>query len=482
MGTARLYGQNRKIVVNSMDKLDAIIENYYVYAGQNITAGSFVEFIEGVASQTTTTTNTTVTYEQTLLEEKNQASTILAERINSTQVFVAYRGEFGDSYGGKCTVLTIANGTISKGTSTTFCSLSSNTSRCYNLDMVLLSSTKAILTYALQSSSSSSYVQPVTISGTTITLGETTSVSSVMGIRLAKYSSSLAYMAYAVSSTGLKVRSIDFDATSLSVKNTLHSISLSDVDEILTFGYNSSSEALLCVAHNSLAKVICYRLTGTSTVSSTKSSSASADTDQFTKDCRIITTNKIIFAWGTGGSTSTTGYLRARVFSLSSNTLTAGTIVDFDSYKNSGGIRNPIIGPLYSNSSLFLIAYTEGVANYGNRMCTVSVSGTTLTLGNIVSDGSYGSIHHGLVSIESDSILVWKGVTDYYDYNYAKYFKVSASSIVPYSYVKTTTTTNTTKEIQVRLATKSSVDGIAKTSGTGGTSTAHNQAIDIYTK
>lgn len=40
--------------------INGVIESYYVYAGENVNAGDFVEFIEGIADKTSTTYETQV--------------------------------------------------------------------------------------------------------------------------------------------------------------------------------------------------------------------------------------------------------------------------------------------------------------------------------------------------------------------------------------------------------------------------------------
>ena len=50
MGIAKLYGQKA-----SGTNINGIIKDYYVYAGSNVSAGDLVEYINGVAGQTTET-------------------------------------------------------------------------------------------------------------------------------------------------------------------------------------------------------------------------------------------------------------------------------------------------------------------------------------------------------------------------------------------------------------------------------------------
>lgn len=81
MGIAKLYSQS-----GSGGKINGIIEDYYVYAGEKISAGDFVEFINGVAGQTTETSVDTVIDNTTA----NTTEGLSAVSLDEETAFIAY--------------------------------------------------------------------------------------------------------------------------------------------------------------------------------------------------------------------------------------------------------------------------------------------------------------------------------------------------------------------------------------------------------
>ena len=62
--------------------IKGIIEKYYVYAGSNVSAGDLVEYINGIASQTTETSVDTQ-----LSSMQNSGNVISAVKLDDNRIF-----------------------------------------------------------------------------------------------------------------------------------------------------------------------------------------------------------------------------------------------------------------------------------------------------------------------------------------------------------------------------------------------------------
>lgn len=165
MGIAKLYSQSGG---NGL-KINGIIEDYYVYAGENISAGDFVEFVKGIASGTIETSVDTAIGEETYAGY----NVISVCKLSENKVFIAHGNDSGNSklYGIVCV---IDGATITCGTDTL---LSSTSYSGYHISAVVLSDNKVFIAHS-QGSDYYLYGMVCTISGTTIAAGTDTQLSS----------------------------------------------------------------------------------------------------------------------------------------------------------------------------------------------------------------------------------------------------------------------------------------------------------------
>lgn len=147
MGRARLNGQ-------SGSKINGIIEEYIVQAGENISAGDFVEF---VSANLTASVKTTI---------ESSGSSVKLVLLSSTKVLAITRDYYAPGY--TCAqVLTISETTITLGTKTTIVSEAIS-----YFEAIALSETKVLLAYNRSSANSySGALVILTISGTSILVG-----------------------------------------------------------------------------------------------------------------------------------------------------------------------------------------------------------------------------------------------------------------------------------------------------------------------
>ena len=108
MGIAKLYGQKA-----SGMNINGIIKDYHAYAGENISAGDLVEYINGIGGQTTETSALT-----TLNGTKYTGYPIKSLKLDENRVFITHG--VSSSRANECylygMVVTIEGATITVGT------------------------------------------------------------------------------------------------------------------------------------------------------------------------------------------------------------------------------------------------------------------------------------------------------------------------------------------------------------------------------
>ena len=173
MGIAKLYSQSG----GNGFKINGIIEDYYAYAGENISAGDFVEFINGVASQTIETSSA-----KEISNQKYSAYSTSAVALDNNRVFIAHCIDSSNYYlyGIVCT---IDGATVTAGTDT---QLSAESLAGYTISTVLLKDGKVFIAHDYGEGNHYLYGMVCTINGTTITAGTDTSIyaSSYGGYRI----------------------------------------------------------------------------------------------------------------------------------------------------------------------------------------------------------------------------------------------------------------------------------------------------------
>lgn len=161
--------------------INGVIEQYKVYAGNNISAGDFVSFVQNMVTDETTQLSST----------NNTSYYINVTQLSDTTAFIVYGGTSSTLYG---MVVTLSGNTITTSAEKTLTSGSSNGNYC---GLVALSSTEVFLAYNKGSGSYSSMSAVVcTISGNTFTVGTATSLRGE------------SLYAYKISATKLKSTSV----------------------------------------------------------------------------------------------------------------------------------------------------------------------------------------------------------------------------------------------------------------------------------
>ena len=466
MGIAKIYGQQQGGM-----SINGIIQDYYVYAGENISAGDFVEFINGVASRTTETSVDTV------ISSKQYAGwDIKSCKLTDNKVFIVFSdGGDGSSdsymFGIVCT---IEGGTIICGAET---QLSTNSASGGNFAVEALSENKVFIVYRYDMTNRYLYGMVCTISGTTITAGADISIVS----------------------------------TSYAGQYEL-TLTLVEQNKVLvTHGYDTSNRYLY--------GVVCT-ISGTTITKGTDTAiCTSAVHSAVSQSVTLLTSGKVFISHPRDKSSY---YLNGLVCTISGTTITAGATKQISTAVYTGRCSSAVA---LSEDKVFIAhTYTDNFYFYG-VVCTIS--GTNITVGTdtmireetyasrqtssvLLSNGDVLTVHslgtgyslYGIISRISGTTItnfsdtrmvntIYSGfaistillesekvfVAHCYNSNYnlrGQIWGVDETNNIP-----TNNIVMTEYETQVRKATTSDIYGVAKTSGTGGDSTGHKDIVSV---
>lgn len=459
MGIAKLYGQKASGI-----NINGIIKDYYAYAGENISAGDFVEYINGVEGQTTTTK----TSANTIFHDK-EVLYISAVKLNDNSVFVAYSDSESVQFGTR--VLTINDENIIVGTEYILGRAP------YDISTTLVSANKVAICFVNNSDYKTSAIIAV-INGTTISFG----TSLVFGTGTSSYGDDMTQIealnetkllaswirlrtsASTSSSYGLKACVLTLNGTTLTANTTLNVQTSRQTDQSLC--KLSSSRALISYGDRDATTGSSRVLTISGTSVSTSSKYDFSTVSVSSKTSCLISSDKVLIIYM---RTNSIGYASVIATISPSNTITFGSTYTIDnSYK------------VYPKSSCLvetnkiLVSFNENGTN--NCLQILNVSGTS-----VISNGDKyllgaGKYHIDTVLMKENRVVTTYNSTDTTNHGNSQVLGISGNTIS--NEIKII---NTTYETQVRKTTTSQFDGVAKTSGIGGTSTAHNQQVSIYT-
>ena len=149
--------------------INGIIEDYYVYAGEKVSAGDFVEFINGIASSTKETSV------DTLITSSVETDYMFPVLLSNGNVFICYGTRVGSTlYGMVCSV---EGAKIVPGTQTT---LSTQAGAGQVFSAELLSNDNIFIAYRHGNTSKERYLYGMTVEveGTTLTVKNTKQLAS----------------------------------------------------------------------------------------------------------------------------------------------------------------------------------------------------------------------------------------------------------------------------------------------------------------
>ena len=471
MGQAILYGQKQQGV-----DIQGIIDDYYAYAGENISAGDFVEFVNGIASRTATTSSIK---SFSSYSPKSIGITL----IDEDKFLIAYVIPNSSKYKCCAKVGTISGITITLGTEYTIADTASDVA------VISVDTNKCIIVYT---SSYDIYGVGCSIADTAITkgnlasLGTGSSSAHCNNPTLVNMTTSKAVLSYNKNNSAyVVVITLNTSTLALSVKsNTIQPTGYSvwgnvSICEITFTGYEDYPCYLLLGrdTNNNLGILVPIMITSNNTVGYiTTPYTFFNGSSYYQKACQIAPDKYfIMFIDAVSGV-----YIGKAVICYkpsSGNTLSFGNVYTF--YNSGGGVYNNSTSLLAIEENKVLLIYTTRTDDSPSKadnikMQIATINNNEITFGTTNSMGSTGSasLYPQLTKIEDNTILVAYNHNS--TYGYSRLYNCEGNTPVPNFY-------NYTYETQVRKVTTPQFDGIAQTSGSGGSDTGHNQQVEVLT-
>lgn len=443
--------------------INGLIENYYVYAGENVSAGGFVEFVNGIASKKTETSVDTP-----ISTNSYNGKTISAVVLDDNRVFIAH--SHSTNYYLLGIVCTINGATIIPGVDTM---LSQSNYRGVTISAVKLEDNKVFVAHSA-GTAIHLYGVICTIDNITITAGTDTTIvgndnagHAISTIPLTNdrvfisHCNGTAFHLYGIvcTITGTTI-TIGTDVSLDGVEYSGLCVSVTELENNKAF-----------VAHNDggayyLSAMICT-ISGTTISKGTDTALVSGYEHCGDYISAVTLKNTKVFIAHSRGSSY---YLNALVCTINNTTITPGTDYALDSTNfESEGISTVVLP-----SGQVFISHRDNSQYLGGIVCTIN--NTTITNGGdkTLSSNKFQGTTTSSVLI-NDNIFIAHNYDKDERYLYAQIFGIDETNNVP-----TNNVTTIKYETQVRPATSLPCNGVAKTSGTGGDSTGHKDIVSVY--
>lgn len=449
--------------------IKGIIENYYVYAGSNVSAGDLVEYINGIASQTTETSVDTQ-----LSSMQNSGNAISAVKLDGSRIFIAHM--YSPNYSLYGMIVTINDTNITYGADTR---LSDTTRSGSAISAIKLDDNRIFIAHSY-GKNYHLYGMIVSISGSTITTGDDTELTINTSIdRPGRISAQLLHGGDVFVSYPYGARNylygmiVSISGTSVTA-GTEVSLSTDPMSgEVISTQLLSNGNVFIAHSYSN------YQLYGmiVAIIGSTIRVGERKQLSNITNSGKSISTkllrDNVIFI---AHSWDTYYYLYGMIVDIDGTSIINGTDTILSSIKRS---LFKISTELLPNGNIFL-TYCNNATGTNDELygMIVIINNAIITAGieTQLSNVSFSGTETPILSITNELTFVVHSYSGYYNL-YAQIFETSKENNIPTSNID-----YTVSEQQVRPTTSSKFDGVAKTSGVGGTSTAHNQQISIYTK
>ena len=427
--------------------INGIIKDFYVAAGEKVSTGDFVEFINGVAGKVDYGTNSSTVFLTSNLQN------ICSCLIDTNKVLVV----FGDNTAGNCkaVVATVNGAEITFGTIYTV-----NSTKVDYISMTFVSTNKVAISYSY--GGYLAQVAIITVSGTAITVGTALTIGS----------GSSSYPDYwtqviALDETHLLAtwdRNRNSSSTTYGLKAcvlTINNTTLSAGTVLSLEGYQHYYLSLCKL--NSTSAILFYNDAqnseyGTARVLQISGTTITSGSEYVFQNSRtlcinscLVDTNKVMISYCDNGNSSTGKAIIAKV---SGTSVTFGSVYTLPINRNNGGMAT-------IDTNKAMLVYRD--YNQAGTAITATVSGTVIEFGTPYTFSNLiNNINFGVTMISNDTALV--AYANYVDSTKAEgtaqLLGISGAEI-------SNNITETTYETQVRTATSLPCNGVAKSSGMG---------------
>lgn len=450
-------------------KLNDVIEEFkYVYKGQEIKAGDFVNYINGAAGSVSfTSSETTVTSSYTA-----QYSVFAVGLSENKFVIVG-----GQSYDVAWAVVGVfENGTIQLGTVTTF------PSGIVFIDEPSATKVTENSVMFVGCSTTSRYLGGIvgTISGTTISFGNIVNIDSS--------NSNIGYYSSCITCDDNKVYVIyegynsSMDGYLKSIICTISGTGISKGTSTLTYGTRYTKQVNLALleknkifvssgdngSNRGMYVFVCTVSGTTVTMGTSVKIENSDDFYGLGPSVTALTSNKVVLSYGRSGAYYT---LHGMVCTIDGTAITTGTNTTI--YSGKIAIQT-LLTTISENKAFALVLKQSSTLLYGIFFL---INGTTLSSGSLVtlSNNAHNQYYKELGSVmlqDNNVLVVWKQPSTYYPS--MQLWHMDTVNNIPTNQI-----TVNNYEQQVTLATEPPFDGIALSSGVGGDDTGHNEQVKI---
>lgn len=470
-------------------KLNDVIEEFkYVYQGKTITAGDFVNYINGVSFQTVDTPIVGSSYK------------VKAVRLSSSKVFILHSSTNSASSTLNGTVCTISNGQITVGTTMQISTEAYSGNEFSAVVMTLESeqNQKVFITYKKQYNGGAygngykldGIVCQITgttvVCGTPVTFdaqGSTISGSGyATGNCIAKLTTSSVFVVYThhnlsssndyeslyaqvctVSGVTITLGTAKALTTNTDYVGRYISVApLSATKVYITHSYSSR-----CYLYGRVCTISGTTITaGTDTVIQNETSNAESYAGQYS-DTVALSSSNVFIAHNLG--TSSYAYIYGMVCSISGTTITAGTDTELSPSINRSSQANTVVLISSSKVAVFFAYKASSSSNCFLSYAICEISGTSITAGTEVQLSDIACSGRLISGVMLDTNFMF--IAHAYDSTqelYGQVYLVDGTELI-----------SKIEEQQVTLATQPPFDGIALSNGVGGTSTAHNEQVKI---
>lgn len=468
MAEAKLYGQNKGGM-----SINGIIKDYYAYAGENISAGDLVEYVNGVADKT----DYGESVDTQLSTETYTGYLISAIALDENRVFIAH--SYTSDYYLYGIVVTVNGASIEKGTDT---QLSSTTYSGNRISAVTLDENRVFIAHSTATTSNASnylYGMICSVDGATIKVETDTKLSDSSyggrSISAKLISMNTVFIAHNYGGNYYLYGLVcTISGTTITAGTDTKLVGSSDAGQ--TISVCPLSNGNVFIAHSRTSNYYLYGIVvsieGTTITagSDTGLNSTQAKTGARISTCLVANGNVFI-----AHSYRDEYELYGMIVSIEGTTIAAGSDTGLN---NSSNTAKGIDTCLLPNGNV-LVLHNENINYNYLRGMVVSIDGITLTRGTDIelNDAQYTGNEMSSLLLSNGTIFIVHSHTKNSYYLYAQIFGIDYDNNIPTNHIIATE-----METQVRKVTTGQFDGVAKTSGTGGDETGHNDVVRIWTK
>ena len=478
MGEAKLCGKSGGLNLNGNK------EGFYVYAGQTIKSGDFVDFVRGVASSTSATST------PKKLGVNIWSVVLSATKLTDTAVFLAY-GQYVSSseYNLYGVVVTLNKTTVTVGTPV---KLDTNEDAPYYIASVALTSSKVFITYTGGVSVSLRAIV-CTISGTSITAGTAvslfTNTQSGYSVNAVRLSDTKVFISHQYDRDDEYLYGLVCTISGTSIKagtnTSIIDSSYATIHDPILIG-----EDKIFIAHgNSASRFVYGKVVAINNTSLTVGTSIQLTTKTACWGMRAVKVNNLVFVVHTSYDSTNKWYNLygevCEIFGTGVKVTVPTTQVVAEGIKYSGNnmpsTSFTLLAVPPSNNAVLIHPATSDNTIY-TRVFEIARTVITQKTAMLYATNESVTVAHSIrgINLTDEIFFTVYFCEDSTDTNNVFIPRIKLFGMASdYSKIDSTVAFRT-YETQVKKATTDEFNGVATTSGKGGTVTAHSGSVKVY--